>query len=489
MPRPSFGLGRLATSPDLHQPVHGVRHRGGVDHQPLADLGHRQLAGLGEGEQHQRLVPRERQSVRLDHRVDLAEQDLLRPHDRGDRGHRGHGPQRRCPEFVGAGDGSKGRLSGLGTHQTLPAGHLAASPVSAFGPAGPGARREATGAADRARHPAAGDDHVHRQELGGESRPGPCPPPGGSSARREQGHRPAAQLLGHGLEVPLVEPEGVRRPGPGEQQRREATGSPAGPRRAAAAAGRRPRAATRSANAFGRLSPAPAHSSPATVADGQRAHQQAEPAEPGAEAVGVRGERAPRATTRNTRAPRRASAQRGTEHGARTRGAARVPPAPWSAPCRSRAGRCRVPSRRSVAEPRNGADGDRARRAGADGGQQQPAEAVAGQLRALRDDPDQGAARARSVPVAEDVGEGRHPGARRTAGRRRRRSSAAPAAHRRPPPAPPSPPRTRAHTRSQTTSDPPGGVAVGDGGEQGATEGVRAGSRPRRRARSSGASR
>ena len=51
------------------------------------DLGQRQGAVPGEGEQHERLVAAERDAVRLEQRVELADQHLLGSHDRGNRPH------------------------------------------------------------------------------------------------------------------------------------------------------------------------------------------------------------------------------------------------------------------------------------------------------------------------------------------------------------------------------------------------------------------
>ena len=50
-------------------------------------------------EQHQRLVAREGQLVRAQQRVELAEEDLLGPHDRGDRGYRRRGTEPEGPDL------------------------------------------------------------------------------------------------------------------------------------------------------------------------------------------------------------------------------------------------------------------------------------------------------------------------------------------------------------------------------------------------------
>src|SRR5690606_40155384 len=65
-----------------------------------ADLAQRQRAGGAEGEQYQRLVPGEGQLVGLERAVQPADEDLLRPHDRGDRGHGGRGAPAPLPVLV-----------------------------------------------------------------------------------------------------------------------------------------------------------------------------------------------------------------------------------------------------------------------------------------------------------------------------------------------------------------------------------------------------
>src|SRR3954468_4256472 len=71
------------------QLVDDIGHARAVDLQPHAHLPQRQRPAAAEEEQHQRLVAGERQPERLQHRVQAREQDLLDPHDRGDRAHRG----------------------------------------------------------------------------------------------------------------------------------------------------------------------------------------------------------------------------------------------------------------------------------------------------------------------------------------------------------------------------------------------------------------
>jgi hypothetical protein len=60
-----------------------------VHHQPAADHLQRQLAGAGEGQQHQHLVAGEGEPVRLERLVEAGQQDLLHPEDAGRRAHRG----------------------------------------------------------------------------------------------------------------------------------------------------------------------------------------------------------------------------------------------------------------------------------------------------------------------------------------------------------------------------------------------------------------
>jgi hypothetical protein len=86
-----------------------------VDHQALADDAQRQGAAPAERQQHQRLVAREGQLVRAQQRVELAEEDLLGAHDRGDGG---HGRRRAEPDLPDARrpvDGIKRQLKRL-TH-------------------------------------------------------------------------------------------------------------------------------------------------------------------------------------------------------------------------------------------------------------------------------------------------------------------------------------------------------------------------------------
>ena len=109
---PPVGRGELALDQAAQfQLPDRVGDRGGVHHQALAHLPHRQRPPPGEGEQLQRLVGGERQAVRLQGVLDPAEQQLLDAHDRGDRGHvvGGVGPAR-APLPVRFGDRVK-RLS------------------------------------------------------------------------------------------------------------------------------------------------------------------------------------------------------------------------------------------------------------------------------------------------------------------------------------------------------------------------------------------
>src|SRR6266567_4756942 len=115
-PAPAVGRVRPA---DHHllpfQAADDVGDAGRVHHQPLADHPERQRATAAEGEEHQRLVPREGQPVRPQQRVELAEQDLLSAHDRGDRGHRRRGTEPAGPDLRGPVDGIKRQFKGL-TH-------------------------------------------------------------------------------------------------------------------------------------------------------------------------------------------------------------------------------------------------------------------------------------------------------------------------------------------------------------------------------------
>ena len=72
------------------EPAHDRGDRRGVHLQPLPHLAERQRPARGEGQQHQRLVAREAQAVRLEERVQPPDHQLLDPHQRRDRVHRGH---------------------------------------------------------------------------------------------------------------------------------------------------------------------------------------------------------------------------------------------------------------------------------------------------------------------------------------------------------------------------------------------------------------
>jgi hypothetical protein len=80
------------------QAADDVRDAGRVHHQPLADHPQRQRAAAAERQQDQGLVAREGQLVRFEQRVQLAEQDLLGAHDRGDGGHRRRRPEPGLPD-------------------------------------------------------------------------------------------------------------------------------------------------------------------------------------------------------------------------------------------------------------------------------------------------------------------------------------------------------------------------------------------------------
>jgi hypothetical protein len=59
-----------------------------VHHQALGHLAERQRATTRERQQHERLVPAEREPLRLQRLVDAVEHHLVRPGDRGGRRHR-----------------------------------------------------------------------------------------------------------------------------------------------------------------------------------------------------------------------------------------------------------------------------------------------------------------------------------------------------------------------------------------------------------------
>jgi hypothetical protein len=99
------------------QPADDVRDAGRVHHQPLADHPQRQRAAAAEREQDQRLVAREGQLVGPQQRVQLAEQDLLGAHDRGDGGHRRRRAEPGLPDPGRPVDGIERQLEGL-THES-----------------------------------------------------------------------------------------------------------------------------------------------------------------------------------------------------------------------------------------------------------------------------------------------------------------------------------------------------------------------------------
>src|SRR6185437_11065180 len=102
------------------QPVDGVGDAGRVDHQPFADHPQRQRAPAAEREQDQGLVPGEGEPVRPEQAVETGKQDLLRPHDRGNRGHRVCRAEPVPPDVGGALDRVEREVQGLGHRHTLP---------------------------------------------------------------------------------------------------------------------------------------------------------------------------------------------------------------------------------------------------------------------------------------------------------------------------------------------------------------------------------
>jgi hypothetical protein len=99
------------------QAADDVRDAGRVHHQPLADHAQRQRVAAAEGEQDQGLVACEGQPVGPQQRVQLAEQDLLGAHDRGDGGHRGRRAEPGFPDPGRPVDGIERQLKRL-THES-----------------------------------------------------------------------------------------------------------------------------------------------------------------------------------------------------------------------------------------------------------------------------------------------------------------------------------------------------------------------------------
>src|SRR3954447_7732187 len=115
-------------------------------------------------------------------------------------------PQRCFQSSSARAMGSKGRLSGFGTAPTLPAGHMVVSPVSPFGPPGFGGEQRT---ARRTQHPRPGDRRPHPRDLRHHPRQRYPHPLDRHQAGGEQRHRPPAQLLRHRPHEPLVQAEGV----------------------------------------------------------------------------------------------------------------------------------------------------------------------------------------------------------------------------------------------------------------------------------------
>ena len=84
------GVGHADDPPVLGEPPDDRGHRRRVHLEPLTHLAQRQRAAGGEDEQHQGLVAREGQPVRLEDRVEPADDQLLDAHQRGHRVHRRH---------------------------------------------------------------------------------------------------------------------------------------------------------------------------------------------------------------------------------------------------------------------------------------------------------------------------------------------------------------------------------------------------------------
>ena len=91
------GVGPAHDQPVGLEPLHDRGDRGRVHLEPLPHLAQRQRAPRGEAEQHQRLVAREGEPVRLEDRVEPAEHELLYAHQRRDGVHRGDAVPSQCP--------------------------------------------------------------------------------------------------------------------------------------------------------------------------------------------------------------------------------------------------------------------------------------------------------------------------------------------------------------------------------------------------------
>jgi len=102
------------------QPVDDVGDAGRVHHQPLPDQPHRQRARPAEADQDQRLVPREGQPVRPELAIELGQQDLLRPHDRGRGRHGTRVSEPALPDLRGAHDRIKRQIQRLPHSHTVP---------------------------------------------------------------------------------------------------------------------------------------------------------------------------------------------------------------------------------------------------------------------------------------------------------------------------------------------------------------------------------
>src|SRR5215471_4289858 len=113
----------VGTPPDQAvplQPVDGVGDAGGVHHEPLADHPERQRAGAAERQQHQGLVPGKGEAVLTEQAIQPGQEYLLRPHDRGDRGHRVGRAEPFRPDLGGALNRIEREVQRLRHRHTLP---------------------------------------------------------------------------------------------------------------------------------------------------------------------------------------------------------------------------------------------------------------------------------------------------------------------------------------------------------------------------------